>query len=40
MRVVPIQAWIDDSGVKRTDLHFVLAGQIAPAEMWAEFSDA
>ncbi len=36
--IVPVQAWIDDSGVKGTDRHLVLAGQIAPAVMWADFS--
>lgn len=36
--IVPIQAFIDDSGVKGTDPVFVFAGQIAPAVMWVEFS--
>ncbi len=31
------QAYIDDSGRGQTP--FVLAGYIAPAEKWAEFSD-
>jgi hypothetical protein len=38
--IVPIQAFIDDSGVKGTDPVFVLAGQFTQALMWAEFADA
>lgn len=37
---MPIQAFIDDSGVVGTDPVIVLAGQFASAVMWAEFSDA
>lgn len=36
--IVAIQAWIDDSGGVEHPRH-VLAGQIAPAVMWAEFAD-
>ena len=38
--LLPIQAYIDDSGVKGTHAVFVLAGFMGNAERWAEFSDA
>lgn len=36
--LVPVQAFLDDSGCKGQGHVFVLAGLIAPAEQWAEFS--
>jgi hypothetical protein len=38
--LLPIQAYIDDSGVRGTDPVFVLTGYIDRADKWAEFSDA
>lgn len=38
--LLTIQAYIDDSGMLGTDPVFVLAGYIAKAERWAEFSTA
>ena len=37
---MPVQAFVDDSGGKGHGTHFVLAGLIADAENWAQFSDA
>ncbi len=37
--IVPMQAWIDDSGTNDPPV-FVLAGFIARAEQWAAFTDA
>lgn len=37
--ILPIQAFMDESGVKGTDPVFVFAGFIGRAERWAEFSD-
>jgi len=37
--IVPIQAWIDESGSKGEGDTFVLAGFIGRAEDWALFSD-
>lgn len=36
---MPIQVFVDDSGGKGHTRHLVLAGLIATAEEWAEFSD-
>lgn len=38
-RIFVLQAFIDDSGVKGTDSHFVLGGFIAEAASWAKFSN-
>ena len=36
---MPVQAFVDDSGGKGHTRHFVLAGLVADAEAWAEFSN-
>jgi hypothetical protein len=36
---VTIQAFVDDSGHKGTNRHFVLAGLVGSSAGWAEFSD-
>lgn len=38
-KLVPMQAFVDDSGHKGGPPHFVLAGLVAPAENWAAFSE-
>lgn len=37
--LMPMQAFVDDSGTKGDTRHFVLAGLISHAESWASFSD-
>jgi hypothetical protein len=37
--LVILQAYLDESGTRNQDVCFVLAGFIAPAEVWANFSD-
>lgn len=37
--LVPLQAWIDDSGVKGQGAWMALAGLIGSAEEWEEFTD-
>jgi len=37
--LVILQAYLDESGSRNQDVCFVLAGFIAPSEVWAQFSD-
>jgi hypothetical protein len=37
--LMPVQAFVDDSGGKGQSRHFVMAGLIAESEQWALFSD-
>jgi hypothetical protein len=37
--IMVVQAFVDDSGGKGSTRHFVLAGLVGSAEVWAEFSD-
>jgi hypothetical protein len=38
-QLMPVQAFVDDSGGKGHTRHFVLAGLLADAEAWADFSN-
>jgi hypothetical protein len=38
-QLMPVQAFVDDSGGRGHSRYFVLAGLISDAERWAEFSD-